>query len=87
MIIGSSGDEINAVDLQGVLVIRTDLTGTYERIPLMLTSDIRRAARLLRKLSESLDVPLLFHGDRAGWEREMVRAKTRPRLKSGGFHS
>jgi hypothetical protein len=87
LIIGSSGDAINAVALQGVLVIQTDPSGTYERIPLMLTSDVSRAARLLRKLSESLDVPFVFHGDRAGWEREMVRAKSRPKLKSGGFQS
>jgi hypothetical protein len=35
LIIGSSGDEINAVALQGILVIKADPTGAYERIPLM----------------------------------------------------
>jgi hypothetical protein len=85
LVIGNQRDQLTAMALQGVVVVRG--SEGFVRLPLMLTGDFRGAARLLRGVAEVLEVPYLFHGDAEGWNQERRRAQCRPRLKAGGFQS
>ncbi len=85
LVIGDQRDQLTVMALQGVLVVRG--SAGFERLPLMLTGDFRGAARLLQRVAEVLEVPYFFHGDVEGWNEELSRAQSRPRLKAGGFQS
>lgn len=69
--------------VQGVLVLAS-ADKKYLRLPILLTSDFVGAARLMRRLADTLHVPFLFSADAAGWKEEAARAKTRPALRAGG---
>jgi len=86
-VLGSSHDQSTTWAVQGVLVLTPSEDGTHQRLPLLLTSDFVRAARLMQRLSEMLDVPYHFHADAAGWTAELKRAKDRAPLKAGGTQS
>jgi len=73
--------------VQGLLVLAPAADGRRHRLPLLLTSDYARAARLMHQLAQTLEVPFLFHADAAGWQAEEARSKTRPHLKCGGTQS
>lgn len=73
--------------VQGLLVLTPATDGRHPRLPIVLTSDCARAARILRQLADVLEVPFLFNADAAGWQAEKERAKSRPPLKCGGMQS
>ena len=73
--------------VQGTLVLRSADGAAWERIPILLTGDFARGARLMETLADVLRVPYLFGADREGWQAEEARAKSRPPLSSGGFVS
>jgi hypothetical protein len=69
---------------RGVLVLHFAANIAYPRLPILLTSDVRGAARLMQRLALTLCVPYLFHANEAGWQAEAKRAKIRPALRAGG---
>lgn len=73
--------------VQGLLVLTPASDDRFHRLPLILTCDFARAARLMQQLAEALEVPLLFSADLAGWKAEAERAATRPPLRCGGSQS
>jgi hypothetical protein len=80
-----SGETTLAV--QGLIVIERIEGSGYERLPILVTGDFVGAARLMRRLSEVLQVPYLFGADAAVWKAEFSRAQSRPPLKSGGWQT
>lgn len=54
--------------VQGLLVFESNSDTECRRVPILLTSDFVRAARLMQKLALVLNVPYLFCADAAGWE-------------------
>lgn len=83
----SSGDRTTTWAAQGLLVLSADVQGTYRRLPLLLSGDFVGAARLMRRLADTLGVPYLFSGDARGWSAEAKRATSRPPLRAGGYMS
>jgi hypothetical protein len=77
VVVSRSGERtiINAV--QGLLVLTDASNGGYFRIPILLSSDYARAARLMQQLARVLHVPFLYCADANGWKAELLRAKTR----------
>lgn len=73
--------------VQGLLVLTAATDGRHPRLPIVLTSDCARAAPILRRLADVLEVPFLFNADAAGWTAEKRRAKSRPPLSYGGMQS
>jgi hypothetical protein len=71
--------------VQGLLVLASPQEAAYHRVPLLLTLDFVGAARLMRRLANTLNVPYLFCADAEEWKAEEIRAKQRPPLKVGGF--
>lgn len=86
-VIGARREQSITWAVQGVLVLAPDETGTYHRLPLLLTSDFVRAARLMQRLADELQVPYLFCADADGWAEEEARAKLRAPLKAGGMQT
>jgi hypothetical protein len=70
--------------VQGLLVLASPQEAAYHRVPLLLTLDFVGAARLMRRLANTLNVPYLFCADAEGWKAEEIRAKKRPPLEVGG---
>jgi hypothetical protein len=65
-----------------LLVIAQPDASDYLRVPILLTGDFDRAARLLQLLGTTLNVPFLFGGDTAGWKAEAARAKHRSPIRA-----
>ena len=86
-VVGSRRDQTITWAVQGVLVLAPDEAGKYHRLPLLLTSDFVRAARLMQRLAERLQVPYLFCADADGWAEEEARAQARNPLKIGGMQT
>ncbi len=87
VVIRDGGGGISAWAVQGLLVIESpDLDG-YTRLPIMLTSDFTGAARLMRQLALTLQVPFLFCADAEDFKAERLRARTRPAIQMGGTMS
>jgi hypothetical protein len=76
------GETCRAV--QGLVVLASSEEVVYHRLPILLTGDFAGAARLLKRLADTLHVPYLFCADAEGWKAESIRAKQRPPLRSGG---
>ena len=72
---------------QGVLVLKSSERAGYLRLPMLLTGDFARTARLMQKLAQALSVPYMFCADAAGCKAEAMRAKNRPPLRAGGWQS
>ncbi|MDB5338785.1 MAG: hypothetical protein JWN70_4404 [Planctomycetaceae bacterium] len=81
---GNSRDNIITWAVQGLIVVAPAELGTYDRLPILLTSDFVGAAQLMQKLGAVLQVPYFYSADAAGWKVEKVRARSRPPLKGGG---
>ncbi len=73
--------------VQGLLVLSSPDKTIYHRLPVLLTGDFAKAAKLMQRLAHTLQVPYLFCADAAEWKVEAIRAKKRPPLKSGGHQS
>lgn len=73
--------------VQGLLVLRNVDEGACHRLPILLTNDFVGAARLMRRLADTLNVPYLFSADAKGWAAERIRAKSRRPLSIGGMLS
>lgn len=86
-VVGARRDQTITWAVQGVLVLAPDEAGTYHRLPLLLTSDFVRAARLMQRLAGMLQVPYLFCADANGWAEEETRAKVRTPLTAGGMQT
>lgn len=68
--------------VQGNLVLEAD--GEFARVPLLVSGDFVRAARLMHDLAAACEVPFLYHATKEDWQAEKARARTRPPLKAGG---
>lgn len=57
---------------QGLLVLARPAKGGYRRLPILLTSDLIGAARLMRQLADALEVPFLYNAnsDAGRWRTE-----------------
>ena len=66
--------------VQGLLVVAGTEDAPYVRLPMLLSSDMARAACLMQELAEILRVPYLFGGDATGWRLEEQLARHRPPL-------
>ncbi len=86
-VVGNSSNSLTTWAVQGLIVLAHSDIDTYDRLPILLTSDFVGAARLMHKLGEVLQVPYVYGADAAGWKAETIRARTRPPLKSGGIVS
>lgn len=86
-VVGDNGSTTTTWAVQGLLVLSAPKDESYQRLPLLLTSDFVGAARTIGALADVLQVPYLFHGDADGWKAEAQRAKTRQPIKSGGIQS
>jgi hypothetical protein len=73
--------------VQGLLVLAPSQEGLYHRLPILLTGDLVSAARLMRRLADTLNVPYLFCADAEGWRVEATHAKSRSPLRVGGWQT
>jgi hypothetical protein len=86
-VMASSGGRESTWAVQGLMVLASSDRAVYHRLPVLLTGDFVGAARLMRILADTLQVPYLFCADAAGWKAEEIRAKNRPPLRIGGLQT
>jgi hypothetical protein len=70
--------------VQGLLVLGCSDESEYCRLPILLTSDVGGAARLMQRLAATLEVPYLVNVDARAFQAESIRAKSRQPLRGGG---
>jgi len=72
------GDRVTSLNLQAFLVLKNEIAGGYERIPILVFEEFFESARHMESLSVILDVPFIYCADAESWQAEIHNAKTRP---------